>query len=210
MPGPGGCDSSRPGPGAPAEQSPSAFTLSSCQTLCNEAPITVSAGFRLCHAETMLHDEEPGYFYAAPKCPPAGPTPLASKRNPAEGRKGSVARPLWTQPEAPGGTGRQGGPGGWSAAARTRGISIFCQACPDPPWSSRPLRTICAQPGPQNSPVLGSSTWGPQSFPTHGGLPAGASARETPVCVVTGVIFCSNKYISDGLLGARNCALSTF
>ena len=88
----------------------------------------MSAGFRLCHAERILHDdEELGYFDAAPKCPPAGPMPLASKRNPAEGRKGSVARPLWTQPEATGETGRQGGLGGWSEATGTRGISIFCR-----------------------------------------------------------------------------------
>lgn len=120
------------------EQSPSAFTLSSCQTLRNEVPVTVSAGFRLCHAETILHDdEEPGYFDAAPKCPPAGPTPLASKRNPAEGRKGSVAGPLWTQPEAPGEAGRQGGPGGWSEEAGTWGVSIFCR-CEHQPQASVP------------------------------------------------------------------------
>lgn len=84
----------------------------------------------------MIHgNEEPGYFDEAPKCSPAGPTALASKRASAEGRKGSMGRPLGAQPEAPGETGRHGGrgapglpggPGGWSEASGTQSVSVFC------------------------------------------------------------------------------------
>ena len=102
----------------------------------------------------MIHgNEEPGYFNAAPKCPPAGPTALASQRDSAEGRKGSVAGPLGVHPEPPGETGRQGGlgapglpggPGGWSEASGTQGVSVFCRLEHQPRASVLTLLVITA------------------------------------------------------------------
>lgn len=209
-PGPQGCDTSwaRPQEPVTSEESPplpvtSCFAACSCQTPGDEVPDTGGAGlFRpLVTERTVKDDRGAGLRSASSVRPPWGqqvtlPWPLDKQ---GEGRQpGPSTRGPQTHREV-----RPTGRAGWVEAFGTRAPEIFTEAPSFCPQGSSAIaasennRGVAWAPG--TAPVLRSLTWGPQPLLTHGG---------PPVCALCDnwVIF-EPPNISDGLLGASNCAL---